>query len=187
MFAMKYNEIAEVKSMRTVTPKSLLKLDQVLSSGYQETTKTVSVPILKKRLENDICNLSRQAKTTVKSRLYSNKRSVRFTENLASPSTPTPQKKIINSSNYLKYLDYKEYHGSSCKNKNRIFKETFLSKSSIAALEINRKKEYRKESDPHERTNDNSQDNFMKFTIFSRPALSYGDKLYRLNLVSVIK
>ena len=90
-------------------------------------------------------------------------------------------KSTSQSPHLLKYQDFKAHHSSNPNCNKAIHRSSFLSKPQKSSKKV-------KIFLPETRSKAIellTSDNFLKKTLFSKPALTFSDKLYRLNQVSI--
>lgn len=162
---------SQVKSFKSVTPNSLSKLSTILNS-----------PV------NNQCNIFNYSPAKVKD-------IINFTfDNGDKPSTPRKGlkiKKIVKSekkfipkklptepNRNLKYTEFKSYHESSFKQKCKFIRKN--KPSLFTAIKIKRP-----ETEENKKEMEKKEDVFAPYTIYAKPALTYLEKLFRLNQVSI--
>lgn len=96
-------------------------------------------------------------------------------------SPPSPIRPTSKSPHLLKYQDFKAHHSSNPNYHKGIHMSSFLSnpQKSSKKVKIFLPETKSKAIEPL------PSDNFLKKTLFSKPALTFSDKLYRLNQVSI--
>ena len=164
-----------LKSFKSVTPDSLSRLSDLYKDSSSAFAKSPIPSIFPNKQKKTLKRLSLPFKPK-------------------EPQCQTPfvtscntQESRFYSTNTIKYSDFRDYHLNSTKTKEK------NQNNGILSTEKPRKKSFfmkrRPSSDDKNKKSytDFEPDNFLKKTVYSKPALTYADKLYRLNQISIFQ
>jgi hypothetical protein len=171
-----------LQTVRPVTPGTLFRLNQL----FKETSnpKLFIVPKVYKDLNR---RFTPSPQTT--SRVTPEPKSIKKLGKRSSRQSTKHETQGTISSNELRYSEYKHYHYKTSDLKatkafrflpKKPFKSFKPEPKSLKPLQSHEKGSKTIQEDLYTK-----EDTFLKNTIYSKPALTYGDKLYRLAQVSL--
>ena len=179
MKGVNYKKIPDLGTMRVATPKTLYKIDNF--QEYLEKNPCLKTPKPTLLLLDKGLSCIKYSKRNVSCNKIHNSRKNSF-NNRAKDSLKS---EAVSNSN-IKYSEFKDFHFSSYKQKNEPTRLNFF--SSYYKKNASNAKFKHPEIDRKEKNNfelHNIEDTFLKNTMYSKPAKTYGEKLFRLNQVSI--
>lgn len=160
-------KVPPLNSMRSVTPDSIQRLKDFSSRGITERKFSPSEE--QKGSQVQLENTTKRVRSSFQQRLK------RF-----SPTENSSQKVLKNDEKRVSYKDFKKLH----RGYNEIQKKFIMKKFNIKAriqkiMKIIVKPRIQEQVEP--------EDTFLVNTVYEKPALTFAEKLFRLQQVSIFK
>lgn len=162
---------SQIKSFKSVTPNSLSKLSTILNSPVNNQCNIFNYSPIK---VNNIINFTFDSND----RPRTPKKTAKIKKCIKSEKIFIPRKLPTEPNRNLKYTEFKSYHETSLKKKSK-----FLIKNKPSLFTTIKIK--RPETEEHKKDMEKKEDSFAAYTIYDKPALTYLEKLFRLNQVSI--
>lgn len=162
----------QIKPIKSVTPSSLSKLSGILTTPAKNLYNIFQYSSGKTR---EIINFTFDDEDTIKS---NKKLQYRVKVRVKSEKKLESKKALPEDGRCLRYIEFKNYHETRFRKKN-----AFIDK--YTPTFIGNFKGKRPASEENKGDLGRREDLFAPSTVYSRPALTYLEKLFRLNQVSI--